>query len=121
MVEGVVVVREIKFRAWNQTQMEYSDKLEHFFAMFDNDYNKSPVMQFTGLLDKSGTEIYEGDILEYDYENATVEWNSKYARFEFAMRYDGNDEVCERLSIDNWTSVDHFKVIGNIHQNGNLL
>jgi uncharacterized phage protein (TIGR01671 family) len=65
-------MREIKFRAWDGNRM-----LKHveFFTtpqgwIWDDNQCKvgvKDVMQFTGLLDKNGKEIYEGDIVETDH------------------------------------------------------
>lgn len=72
-------MREIKFRAWNKknkTMMSWDDLASKvmFFEYTDNpDY---PWMQFTGLLDRNGKEIYEFMELDNKWE---VDWiNGKY-------------------------------------------
>lgn len=83
-------MREIKFRAWDGEQMReiwslhYPSKnvnvatYDHNGSeMLKGDYLKNvPVMQYTGLLDKNGVEIYEGDII--DDHHGTIypmQWN----------------------------------------------
>ena len=73
-------MREIKFRYYDSTikQFIYSDefsypgiceRLEMFFGKARN-YSEDVIQQYTGLKDKSGKEIYEGDILkEHHYED----------------------------------------------------
>jgi uncharacterized phage protein (TIGR01671 family) len=81
------------------------------------------IMQYTGLHDKNGKEIYEGDILEVDWEARTtvhaVEWGGDYPAFELSPNpfVESNGlqyvtVVCEDCEC---------AIIGNIYQNPELL
>ena len=75
------------------------------------------VGQFTGLTDKNGKRIFEGDIVECvsDGERAVIIW-VKYSAF-FGLSFDG---WC--CGFDDYDfSPNDFKVIGNIHDNPELL
>lgn len=77
--------------------------------------------QFTGLLDKNGKEIYEGDILGGIWFPSTIKWCDKCGSFEI---FDENG-VCYCCSGDviwkDIVSCDDLEVIGNIHDNKELL
>jgi len=66
-------MRTLKFRAWDdQTkQMVYQDDQMTNYKILGRYTN---VQQFTGLLDKNGKEIYEGDILQYKYYYVGIKW-----------------------------------------------
>lgn len=80
--------------------------------------NDTVVMQFTGLIDKNGKEIYEGDIVAYDGNCvARVEWERGGFLFKFV---DG----IEHPSPNFWhepTDEPITEVIGNIYENPSLL
>lgn len=75
-------------------------------------------MQYTGIKDYEGKEIYEGDILKCklhndEYENYLIAWNKEYAEFE-ALNRDKSNFICASI----WNQ---FKIIGNIYENPELL
>lgn len=118
-----------KFRAWDSVRKKF---VEHFFIT-DNGlicnmekptsgYN-SPIpvekselilMQSTGLKDKNGQEIFEGDIVSID----TDEFDSLFVKYETGIYWLMDNEECvEHLS-------DYYKyvsIIGNIYENPDLL
>lgn len=104
-------MRDIKFRAWLDDVMitEKDENLSNIIAVAK--YLNKPLMQYTGLKDKNGVEIYEGDILKHGGYIGTVTWYKDTACFMQSMiNSTGShliDSTCE--------------VIGNIYENPELV
>jgi hypothetical protein len=106
--------REIQFRAWSLLEMTYSNPMPDLgfwkYGAFDSD---TVFMQFTGLTDKNGKEIYEGDIVAQDgYLNREI-W------FEDGTYLIGIKDQSDKHFYQNIAQ--NVEVIGNIHQNQELL
>ena len=88
------------------------------------------VGQYTGLKDKNGKEIYEGDILRNPYDRVIVAWWSTLGAC-FLLVWDedyrdiqGKDPRTSEgnpVGVDGFEDVDFCEIIGNIHDNPELL
>lgn len=108
--------RDIKFRIWN----DYDKKMIYWNELLKSNlaniftipsYNKW-LMQYTGLHDKNGKEIYEGDIVKY--ENMT----GKIMFFNGSFIMSNFEETEEwELGVIN----EELEIMGNIYDNPELL
>ena len=101
--------REIKFRVWDN--VDYMSKpftLHSLMGANRTEFtSECVVMQYTGLKDKSGNEIYEGDVLELKNQRGSLTG---------AMKWDET-----RNGWLQFEPLDRFEVIGNIYENPELI
>jgi len=134
-------MREIKFRAWNEAENRWCNCDEASRIMFnsrldkygggqeielsyDEDEEKSGcwvnvpfiLMQFTGLHDKNGKEIYEGDILPGQW---IVMWWPEQAQFVLGNGSLNVNEAAKEEFVIGLLNND--EIIGNIYDNPELL
>ena len=120
-------MREIKFRAWHyevgnpmyKPYMQYSSStfdLPLFWRPVVDEPCSVEVMQYTGLQDKKGTEIYEGDILR----TGQVESAQKPNEWRGQVKFDLGSFVVDDSYLKDSEEF-QFEVIGNIYENPELL
>lgn len=109
-------MREIKFRAWDEKGKSMYQITSLHEVNKNGAFTKidSVLMQYTGLKDKNGKEIYEGDIVEVKERGLQV-------RIEF---HDGCFKGCDyesKARILPELFIDEAVIIGNIYENKELL
>ena len=124
-------MRQIKFRAWDKSSNCWIDMKTvaidpdggHLLSATGDElvwsnHSNYEIMQFTGLTDKNGKEIYEGDILEH--------WDNRYIVPNFTpldRMYKAENIKEHQEGSDDWISMSNvdWEVIGNIYENPDLI
>lgn len=145
-------MREIKFRAWSKTKRKMAcvsalyfdifdtDKLNLALLVFDGHISECSThtiifMQYTGLLDKNGEEIYEGDIVRGIVETISNKYpmcgevfydhsgfKLKTIQEKSAEQEERNGDVNYFDFIDDDGDIfSDMEIIGNIYENPELL
>lgn len=111
------------FRAWvlGRRMIDVTEINFHECWLADDDdkqydmINRTIIMQCTGLKDKNDKLIFEGDITILTSDRYyIVTWNPHLLRFDLSMPY--NNDLNKRILLEK-----HYKIIGNIHENPELL
>lgn len=128
-------MREYKFRAWDTLQKRYDYDvlmyhgkacyIDAFDALEFYDVGRFVIEQYTGLQDRNGNDIYEGDISEGEHAIYLILWDEQKAQFR-AKVIKTKSVLIKHCSFPLWQYVENdekcrFGLIGNRFDNPELL
>ena len=112
--------REIKFRIWDKINRMW---LNCFNANLLNigDLSNVELMQYTGIKDKNGVEIYEGDIIRLKHHiDKRINVVGKVVFLSEQASFGIIDDLCQEYPLFRNTT-EQIEIIGNIYENSELL
>jgi uncharacterized phage protein (TIGR01671 family) len=108
-------MRQHEYRAWTGTKMDYDYREVSLWNGLLVAEGDTILLQWTGMLDKNGRKIYEGDVV----------WNTafpKSRREKFLIEWTREeDEQLEMVGFVALDAVSGWEVIGNVYENQDLL
>jgi len=110
-----ITMRELKFRFWDSIAKQMLPVLDSWeVGNLANQAERFPVMQYTGLKDKNGEMIFEGDIVEIEgvFGEHSVMWEDDELQWNFPRHEDGSLYA---------NTPESFEVIGKIYANPELV
>ena len=125
-------MREIKFRAYTfgeglkksmcrVKKIDFSDGEIVCEHEYNFKFGEFKLMQFTGLKDCKGVEIYEGDILQYGSCVEVVFYEPTMGRFMTKLKKCNDESEIGEISSLSPYYTDNYEVIGNVFENKELL
>ena len=138
-------MREILFRGKRLDNGEWVEgyvyrfhpicRIRHWLSLLgkygDADVDPATVGQYTGLTDKNGKRIFEGDIFQYGFDEVAAVAVVKFGEFPFGSQFDMNQvgfyaewnprAMYYRTDLGFWVKQRDIEIIGNIHDNPELL
>lgn len=120
-----------KFRAWLKKEQKMDNYIDHISWLEDELYcigdgitymvsaEDLVLMQSTGLFDRNGKEIFEGDILDYRGRKALVRWHGSYASFIYRFVDEPHKQKAEWKPL--YLAYMKCEIIGNIYENPEFL
>lgn len=113
--------REIKFRAWDGHSIIRSDEWPNLSGFFGTRGKQEVLMQFTGLCDVKGVEIYEGDVVKTGEEFGEVQYDPEQASFIILFQPHNKKQKSGCSNLASTWPTPQKEIIGNIYESPELL